>query len=551
MAKQKKVMDVVPNKPSKKRKAKSSTTELGELVFENSKEVERPMEVPVEIAEPQEEIKKQPIEEVKKPKKTMKSPLKIIHILLTLAAAISVGILIFNISRSNLLPAKFFYPIVAVLIILMLIFLRLAFRRKTKAATRVVLSVLSLLCFVVSLFGDLKLGDTLAFLDQNLNGVSYQTLTYDVLTGADSKYDKAEDLKNTTITAPPDFSVSEDELKSAVKDQLGADLVFNDNIDDVTNLPLQDSDALILLGDSIYNSIIETASDYGEKTKIIATVKITKRVEKEDDGTDLASKPFLILLSGIDDKHGELPYTSLSDVNIAIAVNPKTAQILLVTIPRDYYVQLHGTTGLKDKLTHAGALGGVQLSKSTIEDLLGVKFDDYIRVNFGFVVGLVDAIGGITINSDWNTPITCFTDPSCVIQPGDNFVDGRCALAFSRERMAYNTGDTHRGENQQQVIEKIFAKLSSSSTLISRYSEILNSLNGTFETSVTSDDISSLVRLQLDSFPNWKIHSYTLAGTGGMDYTYSYPSQLLYVTYQDAASIAKAHQMIEEVLNGN
>jgi len=203
-------------------------------------------------------------------------------------------------------------------------------------------------------------------------------------------------------------------------------------------------------------------------------------------------------------------------------------------------------------MTHTGSLGGVQLSKATAEDLLGVKFNDYIRVNFAFVVGLVDAIGGITIYSDWNTPITCWTNKSCVIQPGNNEVDGECALAFARERMAYDTGDTHRAANQQQVIEKIFGKIKSSSTLINNYSAILNALDGTFDTSLTSSDIQSFVRLQLDKTPSWKVRSYTLATSGHDElYTYSYPTEPLYVAYQDPSSVAKAKEMINEVLNGN
>lgn len=510
---------------------------------------EKPMRKPADIAPATvETIKKVPKEPT--PKSSNK-PLKIVSLILVLLTAVSVGFLIFNIARSSLLPAKFFYPVVAILGFLILLFLRLTIRRKTKTSTHIVIDVFSLIFLAVSLFGNFKLSETLTFLDKNLNGTTYQTITYNVLTGADSKYQNKSDLNNTEIISPPDFAVSEDELITAAKEQTGASLIFSEDIDAVTNLPLVDSDALILLGESIYSSMIETNSEYGTSTKIITTIKIEKRIEKTADDQDLTSQPFLLFLSGIDTRDGGMPYTSLSDVNMAIAVNPKTAQILMVSIPRDYYVQLAGTTGLKDKLTHAGSLGGVKLSMATIENLLGVKFNDYIRVNFNFLVGLVDAVGGINIYSDWNTPISCWTNTSCIIQPGDNFVYGDCALAFARERKAYNTGDTHRAENQQQVIEKVFDKVASSSTLIGKYSDILNSLSGTFETSLTSDDIAGLVRYQLDSFPSWKIHSYTLGGTGGNDYTYSYPSQLLYVTYPDATSVAKGKKMIEDVLNGN
>ena len=526
-----------------------------ELFIDEEEYEERPMEAVEIVEEPQEEVKKVSAEPTRpekvEAKSTSKKPLKIVSAILVIATVISVGFLVFNVARSNFLPAKFFYPSVAGLILIALIFLRFTIRRKTSVPVHIVIDFFSLAFLVASIFGNLKLNDTLTFLDKNLNGANYQTIIYDVLTGKDSKYDSKESLSGASIIAPTDFILSEDELINAVKDQVNANLTFNENNDFVTNLPLEDKDGLVLLGDAIYSSMTEANPDYGTKTKVVTTIKIEKRIDKDDNG-DISEQPFLIFLSGIDAREDYIPYAARSDVNIAIAVNPKTAQILLLTIPRDYQIHVPGTSGgLNDKMTHTGSLGGVQLSKATAEDLLGVKFDDYIRVNFGFVVGLVDAIGGITINSDWNTPITCYTNRACIIQPGNNEVGGACALAFARERMAYDTGDTHRAENQQQVIGKIFEKVSKSSTIINNYSDILEALTGTFETSLTSSDIQSFVRLQLDKTPNWKIHSYTLATTGHDElYTYSYPTEPLYVAYQDPASIAKAKQMLQEILKG-
>ena len=131
----------------------------------------------------------------------------------------------------------------------------------------------------------------------------------------------------------------------------------------------------------------------------------------------------------------------------------------MVNTPRDYYVQLHGKTGLKDKLTHAGLVGGVNMSMSTLEDLYGIKVPYYVRVNFNAVVKLVDAIDGITLYNDQTRSFSCWTDRDCVFKPGDNNVKGKCALAFARERHAYTEGDRHRGENQEQVIQKIIEKV--------------------------------------------------------------------------------------------
>ena len=232
-----------------------------------------------------------------------------------------------------------------------------------------------------------------------------------------------------------------------------------------------------------------------------------------------------------------------------LVVNPKNRKILMVSIPRDYYVKLHGKTGLNDKLTHAGIIGGVKLSKATIKDLLGIEADYYVRLNFNAVIKLVDTIGGITVNSDVKHSFKCWTDRSCVIHPGDNKLNGKCALAFARERHAYESGDRHRGENQQQVIKKVFNKITSSKTLISKYEKILDSLKGTFETDLSTDNITSLIQFQLNDMKGWNFETYNLDGTTGMDYTYSYPNRKLSIMYQNPETVKEAQKRINQVLN--
>ena len=174
-------------------------------------------------------------------------------------------------------------------------------------------------------------------------------------------------------------------------------------------------------------------------------------------------------------------------------VNPKTGKILLVSIPRDYYVQLHGTTGLKDKLTHAG-IYGTEMSRATIEDLLNININYTVKVGFNTVTKLVDAIDGIDINSD--TAFTPWTDRGCYITLGPQHLDGRCALAFARERHAYATGDRHRGQNQQAVLTAIFEKITRPEYLIN-YPNILAALENDLITTFTYDQITSFAKEQL------------------------------------------------------
>ena len=225
-------------------------------------------------------------------------------------------------------------------------------------------------------------------------------------------------------------------------------------------------------------------------------------------------------------------------------INPKKNKILLVNIPRDYYVQLHGTTGTKDKLTHAG-IYGVNMSKDTISDLFDTNIDYFVKVGFNTVIKSVDLVGGIDIYSDKD--LKCHTNPSCVFHEGTQHVNGECALAFSRERFSYTTGDRHRGENQQQVITKLIEKFESPA-ILTKYNSILNSLNGSFQTNLSYNDITSLIKDEATSFNKWSVESISVDGDGAAMPTYSMGSQKLYVMIPDENTVNNAKNKIKEYM---
>ena len=297
--------------------------------------------------------------------------------------------------------------------------------------------------------------------------------------------------------------------------------------------------------------MIEEDETYKDYIRIIDTIEIKSKVVNTATNIAVTEDPFVVYLSGIDTRSGKLPAKSLSDVNILLVVNPVDRELLMVNTPRDYYVNLHGIKGNKDKLTHAGLIGGVKLSTSTLEDLYEIKIPYYVRVNFNAVINLVDAVGGITINNDQNKNIKCWTDHSCIIKPGDNKVNGKCALAFARERHAYKEGDRHRGENQEQVISKIIEKVTSSKTLINNYSNILESLNGTFETNITTEEIMSLVKMQINDMRGWTISTYNVTGSDLYAKTYSYPNRDLYVMNPNMEKVNIAKQKLNDALTIN
>ena len=262
--------------------------------------------------------------------------------------------------------------------------------------------------------------------------------------------------------------------------------------------------------------------------------------KKAVDAVDVTSKPFNIYISGMDTT-GKITEEARSDVNMIITVNPKTHKVLMTSIPRDYLVELQN--GEKDKLTHTGLMG-IDETTSDVEDLLGIKINYYVKVNYNTLKDLVNSIGGITINSD-KAFISSIGKYRFV--EGENQLDGAKALAYARERHAYSDGDNHRVRNQQEVLKAIVKKLTGSTTLLTRYNKILKYLAPTMEMNLTRAEVKALVKFQLGKNPKWKFESNSLEGFDAFSTVYSAGNQQLYVMKPDEESIKKARQKIKEI----
>ena len=263
----------------------------------------------------------------------------------------------------------------------------------------------------------------------------------------------------------------------------------------------------------------------------------------------ITTEPFVVYLSGVDNR-GELTEDARSDVNILAVVNPVTKRVALVNTPRDYYVDLAGTDS-KDKLTHAG-LYGVETSMATLGDLYGIEVDHYVRINFAGFIDIVDALGGIDVYCDeafTSVGSPGYYDPTD-FEEGWNHLDSAAALAFARERHAFATGDIQRGINQMKVIDAMLDKIKSPALLTS-YSRLLAAVSDNFVTSLSSNQITALVRMQLSDFAAWDIENYSVTGSSSSStHCYSAQGQKLYVMKPDEDSVAGAQELIQSVLSG-
>lgn len=309
-----------------------------------------------------------------------------------------------------------------------------------------------------------------------------------------------------------------------------------------------------MLLNSGYLSVYEDMdgyTDFSTKIKEVGTVDVESTIQSAEESTPIepittanGGKVYTIYLSGIDTR-GEMTAKSRSDVNIIATVNTDTHEILLVSTPRDYFVPLSISGGAPDKLTHAG-IYGIDVCMDTLGMLYDIDINYYFRINFGGFVKVIDALGGITVNSDYD-----FDSKNILgyhFNKGENYVNGEQALIFARERYAFQEGDRQRGKNQMEVIRGVVKKALSPEILTS-YSSILSSLDGCFGTNITYEEIAQILQQQLTNGGDWTIVSYSVDGTGATEKPYSM-SQKAYVMVPNYDTVNKAKSLMEKVRNG-
>ena len=468
---------------------------------------------------------------------------KILSIILLIASII----LLISLMYINILPITQLGIIAAIILIIDLIIITSMHKSKRKTLSY----ILSLFLTIIMLVGSFYTLKTTGLIN-NLN-LNYKTYNYSVIVLKKSKYKKIDDIKNKKLGY---YNTDGDETKKSLSKLSKKISTNNTSYDDINALAsslLDSKEDAILIEDS-YLKILEEDNEaennskkdtesFKDKTKTIYKFSIVIKTNNISKDTDVTKKPFNIYISGID-TYGQISSVSRSDVNMIVTVNPKTKQILLTSIPRDYYVQLHGKTGYKDKLTHAG-LYGADMSVKTLEDLLNIEINYYIKVNFTSVINIVEALGGVEVYSDYTfTSIDGYN-----YTKGYNKVNGEQALSFARERKAFSEGDRQRVKDQQALLEAMFRKCTSPA-IITKYNSLMNSINGSFVTNMSANRITSLIRMQLIGKYKWIITSNSLDGENSSNYTYSYSAQKLYVMEPIEDSVKYAKELIDSVIDG-
>lgn len=451
----------------------------------------------------------------------------------------------------DMLPDKYVILFIGAMVMLavcagLLLFInvngRIALLRKIVAGILVLLIVLG--CGLIC-----KLALDANKLVQNVTGNVTDTRNTYVLVLNDNAAQSVKDTKGYRYGVQENYDVEHtQQMVTALEQELGESLTieyYAHASQMVKALYNKEVDALIMNGVSI--SLLTEQSGFED---LLSRVRLLYNLPYQDEQTDSnkekesVKEPFVLYISGSDTRSSLLK-VSRSDVNILAVVNPNTKQILLLNTPRDYYVPNPAGNGALDKLTHCSNYG-VDCSIGALEGLYNTKVNYYGQINFVGFEKLIDAIDGITVYSDQS-----FTAISGeYFQKGENTVNGKKALAFARERYNVSGGDNTRGKNQMKVIRAVIEKMTSSKTLISNYSNILKSLEGMFVTNFTAEEISDLVKMQMNDMTPWNIQSYAVTGKGGSEETYSWKGELLYVMWPNQNTVDYAQTLINRVLKG-
>ena len=193
---------------------------------------------------------------------------------------------------------------------------------------------------------------------------------------------------------------------------------------------------------NVYSSVSNTLKEVHQPLKRDQNNnKVEEKVSK--------GEPVSILLLGADERGND---KGRSDSLMVITLNPKNNSMKTVSIPRDTYTEIVGK-GKSDKINHAYAFGGVDMSVATVENFLNVPINYYIEVNMEGFKDIVEAVGGVDVNNDLE-----FSLEGKHFQKGNIHLTGDQALAYTRMRKEDPRGDFGRQMRQRQVMQGVIKK---------------------------------------------------------------------------------------------
>ena len=448
---------------------------------------------------------------------------KVLSILLSILLVLSSFYLLYELIKINVLPTKLLFLMTIVFVLLDAIFILLLCHYSKGVVSKIVCIVLSLLLTLGSCFGGYYISKTGSLLSSITNVTKHAKNTVSVVVKQSSDVKNKSQLNGVSVGTLRNIGTqgSKKVLKELSNEGIVLEQKEYDNLSALLEGFYNGEVESIIINEASRSQILdmESYADFDNNTRVVyQTSYKVENTDKAKSVTDITSKPFNVLISGSDTRGG-FDENGRSDVIMVATVNPKTSTILLTSVPRDFYVTTACDAGdgcmqgALDKITHTG-IHGTNTTKRTVEQLLGIEINYTFKVGFDTVTELVDALGGVDVTVAPGYAVNNFNALSGFsVHEGVNHLNGEQALAFARERYAYSEGDRQRTKNQQLVLMGIVDKVTSPA-IVKNYASIMDAMANTFSTTMSSDEISDLIKYQINNNPKWKMEQYMVNGTG-------------------------------------
>ena len=484
---------------------------------------------------------------------------KIFGILFSLVLVISSIYCLYQLIQLNVLTSKLLLLVTIIIILIDLIFVLLLCFMSKGIVSKIISILLAVVLSVGSGIGGYYISKTGGALNKITSVTKNAKNTVSILVKQSSDIKDKKSLSGLSVgylrnigTAGStamlkDLSKSNIKMEQKQYDSMTAllEAFYNGEVDS------------IIINESSRSQILdmETYSNFDSNTRVVyQTSFVVKNNDSATAVSDITSKPFNVLISGSDTRGG-FDENGRSDVIMVATVNPKTNTILLTSVPRDFYVTTACDAedgcmqGALDKITHTG-MHGTNTTKRTVEQLLGIEINYTFKVGFDTVTDLVDAVGGVDVTVEPGYECNNFLHaPGLSVHAGVNHLNGEQALGYARERYAYTEGDRQRTKNQQQVLMGIIDKITSPA-IVTNYASIMDSMANTFSTTMSNDEITDLIKYQLNKNPKWKMEQYMVDGTGDT-LMCAELGDAASVMVPDQSTVKKAKDKISAVLAGN
>lgn len=442
-----------------------------------------------------------------------------IGIVLSILLVVASFYLLYQLIKINVLPTKLLFLITIIFVLLDAIFALLLCYYTRAIVSKIICVVITLVLIFGSCLGGYYISKTGSLLTNITNVTKHAKNTVSVVVKQSSDIKNKSQLNGLSVGTLRTIGTqgSSKALKELSKDGIVMNQSEYDSLSAMLEAFYNGEVDSIIINESSRSQILdmESYADFDNNTRVVyQTSYKVENTDKANAVSDITSKPFNVLISGSDTRGG-FDENGRSDVIMVATINPKTSTILLTSVPRDFYVTTACDAadgcmqGALDKITHTG-IHGTNTTKRTVEQLLGIEINYTFKVGFDTVTDLVDALGGVDVYVE---PGYAVSTSTFSVHEGTNHLDGEHALAYARERYSYTEGDRQRTKNQQQVLMGIVNEATKPS-VITKYASIMDAMANTFSTTMSNEEISDLIKYQINNNPKWKMEQYMVDGTG-------------------------------------